>query len=174
MIVMSKAIGGGLPLAILGIKKQFEAWQPGAHSGTFRGNQLAMATGISTLNVLNEPNFFDSVIQRGHWLTSQLQILQSQYPCLAQVRGRGLMIGIEIVDEHLPSDSSGVYLGDGLLAAEIQKQCFQQGLILERGGRNGNVIRLLPPLIITEDECFEVVLRFEAALERAIKQMRKA
>ncbi|SBS32038.1 Diaminobutyrate--2-oxoglutarate aminotransferase [Marinomonas spartinae] len=174
MIVMSKAIGGGLPLAILGIKKQFDAWHPGAHSGTFRGNQLAMAAGISTLNTLNKPHFLGSVMQRGHWLTGQLQALQSHYPCLAQVRGRGLMIGIEIVDEGLPSDSSGAYVGDGLLAAEIQRQCFKQGLILERGGRNGNVIRLLPPLIITQDECFEVVLRFESALERAIKQMRNA
>jgi diaminobutyrate-2-oxoglutarate transaminase len=174
MIVMSKAIGGGLPLAILGIKKQFDAWRPGAHSGTFRGNQLAMAAGISTLNVLNKPYFFDSVIQRGHWLTNQLKELQSHYPCLAQIRGRGLMIGIEIVDERMPSDSSGAYLGDGALAAEIQRQCFQQGLILERGGRNGNVIRLLPPLIITQDECIEVLLRFTGALEQAIKQMHKA
>ncbi|VTP71675.1 Diaminobutyrate--2-oxoglutarate aminotransferase [Leclercia adecarboxylata] len=50
---MSKAVGGGLPLAVLGIKKQFDAWSPGHHTGTFRGNQLAMATGLTTLQILN-------------------------------------------------------------------------------------------------------------------------
>ena len=172
MIVMSKAVGGGLPLAILGIKKSFDAWQPGAHSGTFRGNQLAMAAGISTLKALSSPTLLESVTQRGHWLTHQLQDLQSFYPCLGQVRGRGLMIGIEIVDEHTPDNIKGTFVGDSMLAAEIQKRCFQHGLILERGGRNGNVIRLLPPLIITQDECFEIILRFESALEQAIKYLR--
>lgn len=174
MIVMSKAVGGGLPLAILGIKKSFDAWQPGAHSGTFRGNQLAMTAGISTLKALSSPTLLESVTQRGHWLIHQLQDLQSFYPCLGQVRGRGLMIGIEIIDEHTPDNTKGTFIGHSKLAAEIQKRCFQQGLILERGGRNGNVIRLLPPLIITQDECFEIVLRFESALEQAIKHLRNA
>jgi len=172
IIVMSKAIGGGLPLAVLGIKKQFDAWSPGAHSGTFRGNQLAMAAGITTLKFLNNPVFLESVIERGNWLTTQILALQSRYPSLAQVRGRGLMIGIEIVDERMPLDSSKAYPGDKALAATIQKHCFQQGLILERGGRNGNVIRLLPPLVITHKECMEVLVRFELALESAVKQMR--
>ena len=172
MIVMSKAVGGGLPLAVLGIKKSFDAWQPGAHSGTFRGNQLAMAAGISTLKALCSPTLLESVTKRGNWLTHQLQDLQSFYPCLGQVRGRGLMIGIEIVDEHTPDNIKGTFVGDSMLAAEIQKRCFQHGLILERGGRNGNVIRLLPPLIITQDECFEIILRFESALEQAIKYLR--
>ena len=89
------------------------------------------------------------------------------------MRGRGLMIGIEIVDEGLPVDPLGAFPGDELLAAAIQHHCFQQGLILERGGRNGNVIRLLPPLIITQEECHQVLLRFTTALKSAIKQTRK-
>ena len=57
IIVMSKAVGGGLPLAVLGIKKQFDAWEPGHHTGTFRGNQLAMATGLTTLRHLKDNGY---------------------------------------------------------------------------------------------------------------------
>ena len=173
ILIMSKAIGGGLPLAILGIKKQFDMWSPGAHSGTFRGNQLAMAAGITTLLALSQPDFMASVQRQGNWLTTQLQQLQARFPSLGQVRGRGLMIGIEIVDESLPANSLGALPGDEILAAAIQNHCFQHGLILERGGRNGNVIRLLPPLTITQEECHEVLLRFTTALENAIKQTRQ-
>jgi len=59
IIVMSKAVGGGLPLAVLGIKKQFDAWEPGHHTGTFRGNQLAMATGLTTLKILKDQKVAD-------------------------------------------------------------------------------------------------------------------
>ncbi|RMP67775.1 hypothetical protein ALQ20_200033 [Pseudomonas syringae pv. atrofaciens] len=62
---------------------------------------------------------------------------------------------------------------DPELAVAIQQHCFRQGLLLERGGRNGNVIRMLPPLIITEEQCQLVVQRFEDALKAAVAQRRK-
>lgn len=65
IIVMSKAVGGGLPLAVLGIKKQFDAWEPGHHTGTFRGNQLAMATGLTTLRHLRDNKIADKVAAPG-------------------------------------------------------------------------------------------------------------
>lgn len=173
ILVMSKAIGGGLPLAILGIKKEFDAWSPGSHSGTFRGNQMAMAAGIATLNILKKESFCPAVIKRGNYLKSELIALQSAYPVMAQIRGRGLMLGIEIVDERLPADNLGAHPGDPQLAAAIQNHCFKQGLLLERGGRGGNVIRLLPPLIITDEQCEDVIKRFKLALNSALTHMRK-
>ncbi len=65
IIVMSKAVGGRLPLAVLGIKKQFDAWEPGHHTGTFRGNQLAMATGLTTLRHLRDNKIADKVAAQG-------------------------------------------------------------------------------------------------------------
>ena len=70
---MSKAVGGGLPLAVLGIKKQFDAWAPGHHTGTFRGNQLAMATGLTTLKILKDQNIAGKVAAQGEWLKGQLK-----------------------------------------------------------------------------------------------------
>lgn len=74
---MSKAVGGGLPLAVLGIKKQFDAWAPGHHTGTFRGNQLAMATGLTTLKILKDDKIADKVAARGEWLKGKLTDLQT-------------------------------------------------------------------------------------------------
>ncbi|SDG77131.1 diaminobutyrate-2-oxoglutarate transaminase [Pseudomonas benzenivorans] len=174
IIVMSKAVGGGLPMALLGIKRQFDAWAPGAHTGTFRGNQMAMAAGMTTLEVLQRQALTAQAERRGNWLKQQLTLLQQRYPALGQVRGRGLMLGIEIVDERQRPDGLHSYPMDARLAAAIQQHCFSHGLLLERGGRNGNVVRLLPPLIIDEEQCALLIARFEQALIAALAQLRAA
>jgi len=164
IIVMSKAVGGGLPLAVLGLKKQFDAWEPGHHTGTFRGNQLAMATGLTTLKHLKENNIAEKVAHQGEWLKAKLGELQKRYPVIGHVRGLGLMIGIEIVKPDEAQDHMGCYPADGVLSAQIQKACFDAGLILERGGRHGCVLRLLPSLLITDDELNIFLSKFEQAL----------
>jgi diaminobutyrate-2-oxoglutarate transaminase len=164
IIVMSKAVGGGLPLAVLGIKKQFDAWAPGHHTGTFRGNQLAMATGLTTLKHLKDNKIADKVAVQGEWLKGKLAELQKRYPVIGNVRGLGLMIGMEIVKPYEAADHMGCYPADGQLSALLQKKCFEAGLILERGGRNGSVLRLLPSLLITNDELNIFLDKFEHAL----------
>ncbi|ARU94014.1 diaminobutyrate--2-oxoglutarate transaminase [Tatumella citrea] len=164
IIVMSKAVGGSLPLAVLGIKKEIDVWSPGHHTGTFRGNQMAMATGLTTLKILKEEKIADKVAAQGEWLTGKLKSLQQRYPVIGQVRGPGLMIGIEIVKPHEAADHMGSFPADGELSALLQKKCFEQGLILERGGRNGAVLRLLPSLLITNDELGIFLDKFEQAL----------
>lgn len=164
IIVMSKAVGGGLPLAVLGLKREFDAWEPGHHTGTFRGNQLAMATGLTTLKYLKEKNVADKVARQGEWLKGKLAELQKRYPVIGHVRGLGLMLGMEIVKPGEAQDAMGCYPADGQLSALLQKKCFENGLILERGGRNGCVLRLLPSLLITDDELEIFLSKFENAL----------
>ncbi|MBS0908649.1 diaminobutyrate--2-oxoglutarate transaminase [Tatumella sp. JGM118] len=164
IIVMSKAVGGSLPLAVLGIKKQIDVWSPGHHTGTFRGNQMAMATGLTTLKILKQENIAEQVAEHGEWLSGELRALQKRYPVIGQVRGPGLMIGIEIVDPSKPQDAMGSYPADGQLSALLQKKCFENGLILERGGRDGCVLRLLPSLLITKEELGIFLQKFEQAL----------
>ncbi|MFC5695541.1 diaminobutyrate--2-oxoglutarate transaminase [Pseudomonas sp. GCM10022186] len=172
IVVMSKAVGGGLPLAVLGIRREFDAWAPGGHAGTFRGNQMAMVTGLATLEVLQRQNLAAQAERRGQWLKERLESLQQRYPALGQVRGRGLMLGIEIVDERRAPDRLNSFPMDPGLAVAIQQHCFRQGLLLERGGRQGNVIRLLPPLIINEEQSQQVISRFEKAVAAALLQTR--
>lgn len=167
ILVLSKAVGGGLPLAVLAIRREFDAWEPGGHTGTFRGNQLAMATGLATLEVIEREGLVAHAAQLGGWLRRHLERLQARFPMIGNVRGLGLMLGLEIVDEHGEADLLGSLPGDPALAAAIQRHCFAQGLLLERGGRDGNVVRLLPPLILQEDHCLLVLERLEAALAAA-------
>lgn len=172
VVIMSKAVGGSLPLAVLAIKKEFDAWQPAGHTGTFRGNQMAMATGLATLRVLKEQNLADNARERGDFIQAELKKLAQELPCIGHVRGRGLMIGIEIVDERLPQDHMGAYPADAALAVAIQKACFHNKLLLERGGRGGTVVRLLPPLIITHDDCVELLAKFKQSVLDALKEVR--
>ncbi|MFD0966014.1 diaminobutyrate--2-oxoglutarate transaminase [Seminibacterium arietis] len=172
VVVMSKAVGGSLPLAVLAIKKEFDAWKPAGHTGTFRGNQMAMATGYATLKVMKEQNLAEHARVCGEFLQTELKKLSETYPCIGNVRGRGLMIGIEIVDERQPQDRIGAYPADCDLAAAIQKACFENKLLLERGGRGGNVVRILCPLIITQTECEEMIKRFSKSVAEAVKAIR--
>lgn len=172
IVVMSKAVGGSLPLAVLAIKKKFDAWQPAGHTGTFRGNQLAMATGYASLRIMSEQDLAGNAQARGDFIRSELNRLAQEFPCIGNVRGRGLMIGIEIVDERRPADRMGSLPADAVLVAEIQKACFNNKLLLERGGRNGTVVRLLAPLIITQQECEELIKRFRQSVADALESVR--
>ncbi|WP_042420354.1 aminotransferase class III-fold pyridoxal phosphate-dependent enzyme, partial [Comamonas aquatica] len=174
VIVMSKAVGGSLPLAVLGIKRKFDAWQPAGHTGTFRGNQMAMGTGIATLKAIRDQNLAQNAQERGDFLQAELKKMATEFPCIGNVRGRGLMLGIEIVDESQSPDHMGSLPADAKLAAAIQTACFNNQLLLEKGGRNGTVIRLLCPLIITQAECEEVLVRFKHALAEALVAVRGA
>lgn len=172
IVVMSKAVGGSLPLAVLAINKKFDAWQPAGHTGTFRGNQMAMAAGYTALNIMQEQNLAQNAAERGAYLKEALQNLAKTYPCIGDVRGKGLMLGIEIVDERKAKGACGAYPNDGELAAAIQKACFQHKLLIERGGRGGNVLRVLCAVNITQSECEEMVKRFSQAIRDAVKNLR--
>ena len=174
IVVMSKAVGGSLPLAVLGIKRKFDVWQPAGHTGTFRGNQLAMGTGLATLKTIKEENLAQNAQQRGDFLQAEIKKLAADFPCIGNVRGRGLMIGVEIVDERQAADHMGSLPADSRLAAAIQTACFNNKLLLEKGGRNGTVIRLLCPLIITQAECEEVIVRFKKSVAEALVAVRGA
>lgn len=174
VVVMSKAVGGSLPLAVLAIKKEFDAWQPAGHTGTFRGNQLAMATGYASLQVMKEQNLAQNAQVQGDFIQAELKKMAQEFPCIGHVRGRGLMIGIEIVDERQAADRMGSLPADAVLAAEIQKACFANKLLLERGGRNGTVVRILAPLIISREESEEFLRRFRLSVAAALKTVREA
>ncbi|WP_392551293.1 diaminobutyrate--2-oxoglutarate transaminase family protein [Orbus wheelerorum] len=165
MIVMSKAIGGGLPMALVAYNAELDIWSPGAHAGTFRGNQLAMATGIATLDVITNQGVLNNVNIAGNALKQGLLALQKRFPCIGDVRGRGLMLGIEIVDSKGQADKLGSLPYAPELSVALQKACFDHGLIAERGGRHGAVLRFLPPLTLSLDEVEQILVRLESALK---------
>lgn len=168
VVTLSKAIGGSLPLSVVVYRKELDTWLPGAHAGTFRGNQMAMAAGSATLRHIRYEALQDHARLMGDLLLQKLRQLQSHYPQLGDVRGRGLMIGVEIIDPEADPDASGHPPGHTALARKIQNECLKHGLIVELGGRRGSVVRFLPPLIITERQIEHVVEIFAVALQLAI------
>ncbi|QCG94713.1 aminotransferase class III-fold pyridoxal phosphate-dependent enzyme [Azospirillum sp. TSA2s] len=168
ILVLSKAIGGSLPLSVVVYNAGLDCWAPGAHAGTFRGNQLAMAAGSATLYRIRTDRLDEHAAAMGARLTGHLRAIQADHPCLGDVRGPGLMIGVEIVDERRPPLRPGARPADGELARSLQRRCLEQGLILELGGRHGAVLRFLPPLIVSAAEIDEIADRFRTALRAAL------
>lgn len=170
VLVLSKAIGGSLPLSVVVYDRRLDQWEPGTHIGTFRGNQMAMAAGQATLRFVKENHLPDHAHEMGTYVMAQLKAIQKQVSSIGEVRGRGLMIGVEIINPTKQPNQLGSYPAYSELAKKIQQECFNRGLILEVGGRFGTVIRLLPPLIISKEQIDEVLQRFQEAIISAETQ----
>lgn len=150
IVVLSKAAGGGQPMAFITYDKKFDTWSSGAHTGTFRGNQLSMVSGKHVLEYLRTSDIPTSVMEVSEYLQSELHKLKNDFPhIIAEIRGRGLMLGIQIGDG---------YLYDGKLAEKIQKRLFAEyNIIIERGGREGSVMRFLTSLEFSKENVDEVI-----------------
>ncbi|MFV3382831.1 aspartate aminotransferase family protein [Pseudomonas sp. NY15354] len=168
VVTLSKAIGGSLPLAVVVYRDWLDTWKPGAHAGTFRGNQMAMAAGSAVMGYLVEQGLAEHAEAMGQRLRGHLLRLQRDCPHLGDVRGRGLMLGVELVDPDGAVDALGHAPANGTLAPNVQRECLRRGLILELGGRHGAVVRFLPPLIITAEQIDDVADRFAQAVQAAV------
>ncbi|EIT86381.1 diaminobutyrate--2-oxoglutarate aminotransferase [Fictibacillus macauensis ZFHKF-1] len=173
IVVISKAIGGSLPLALVVYDEALDQWQPGAHIGTFRGNQLAMAAGTATLRYIKKHQVSDHAAAMGEKLMLTLKEWQHFIKEIGDVRGRGLMIGVEMVDPTGARSKSGSYPAHPLLAKSIQRECFNRGLMIEVGGRHGSVMRFLPPLIVTEQQLHDIMVIFKESLLAAVEETKR-
>ncbi|WP_174515015.1 diaminobutyrate--2-oxoglutarate transaminase family protein [Streptacidiphilus albus] len=167
VMVLSKAIGGSLPLAAIVYRGELDVWAPGAHAGTFRGNQLAMAAGTATLRHVREHGLAARAALLGEWLAGRLRGLMSEFAAIGEVRGRGLMLGVELVDAHAEPDPRGTRPAAPALASAVRAEALRRGLIVELGGRHGSVVRLLPPLTMTDEQADAVFERLAEAIRAA-------
>jgi diaminobutyrate-2-oxoglutarate transaminase len=170
VVVLSKALGGGLPLSVIVYDEALDRWQPGAHAGTFRGNQLAMVSGLATMRIVKQERLELHAWELGQRMMGKLAGIQKRTGCIGEIRGMGLMIGMEIVDPDGTVDRQGHPPASRELARAIQAACLRHGLILELGGRHGATVRLLPPLIITQAEIDIVVQTIDAAVDDALRE----
>lgn len=152
VILASKAIGGSQPMSVVIYHKDLDAWQPGAHAGTFRGNQLAMAAGTVVMQRVSTPAFLAEVIEKGKMIEDRMKALQEEVSIIGDIRCKGLMLGIEFVDPLGQKDHLGSLPQSGVIAAKVQKECFNNRLIMEKGGRYGSVMRCLCALNVTKED----------------------
>ncbi|MEU3855021.1 aminotransferase class III-fold pyridoxal phosphate-dependent enzyme [Streptomyces sp. NPDC029554] len=164
VMVLSEAIGGSLPLAVVVYRDDLDTGEPGPDTGTFRGNQLAMAAGTATLAHVRENRLAERASTLGARMLHQLRSLTNDFACVGEVRGRGLMIGVELVDTSGETETALE------LAAVVQRECLRRGLIVGLGGRHASVVRLLPPLTITDEQAAAVLDRLTDAIQAAAQR----
>jgi diaminobutyrate-2-oxoglutarate transaminase len=159
MICVSKGIGGGFPLSLLVYDGRLDEWKAGDHIGTFRGQDFAFRAGRATIEVILESDLLSHAEAAGRHLRQGLESL-SHMPGFAEVRGLGLFIGMEC--GAVGSRSAGD------VAKAIQATALRKGVLLERGGREGSVLRFLPPLTVELGEVDRICDAIRAGL-RAIQ-----
>ncbi|WP_336345050.1 diaminobutyrate--2-oxoglutarate transaminase [Halalkalicoccus ordinarius] len=169
VLTLSKAIGGGLPLAVVVYDESLDVWEPGAHAGTFRGNQLAMAAGEATIDHVLEHDLADHAAGVGARLRDRLESTAGRFDAIGDVHGRGLMLGVEFVDRDADWSGPGPHAPNGDLAESVQAECFDRGLIIELGGRESATARFLPPLIVSAKQIGEIATIFDEAVASVLE-----
>ena len=172
VILMSKAIGGSQPMSVVIYNKNLDKWTAGAHAGTFRGNQLAMAAGTVVLKRVSDPEFLAAVREKGVHIHEAMNALRKEVSIIGDVRGRGLMMGIEFIDPDGPKDVMGHPEPSGTIAAEVQKRCFEHKLIMEKGGRNGSVMRCLCALNVSMEDIDTMIGIFSSVVREIDSEIR--
>ncbi|WNI14321.1 diaminobutyrate--2-oxoglutarate transaminase family protein [Actinacidiphila sp. ITFR-21] len=152
VVVASKALSGiGLPVAVILYDRALDVWEPGAHIGTFRGNQLAFAAGVAALDVVRDEGLLENVRIRGEQLGKHFTALRERNRWISDIRGMGLMWGAELADPDRPAGPEARAAATAAARA-VQSAALRLGLICEVGGRDDIVVRLLPPLNVTAEQ----------------------
>jgi len=148
IMTLAKSIASGLPLsAVVATSKLMDQWEPAAHGSTFGGNPVSCAAGIATLDVFKADGIIQNSASKGAELTRRLRDLQQRVPAIGEVRGLGLMIGVELVKKDGTPDKE--------LQKQIRKVCLDSGMVVLSCGAHDNVLRLVPPLNLSQAELDE-------------------
>ena len=160
IVITAKGLASGMPLAAMAANRDLmgKGW-PGSQGGTYGGNAVACAAALATLDVIEKEQLVENAAEVGARLVEQLRDVASRHEAIGDVRGRGLMIGTEF--------SHGDGTPDGDTATEVRHQCERRGLLLLPCGAFGQVVRWLPPLIVSEAQAKEGVEIFEGAVAEA-------
>lgn len=159
VVVLSKSLSGyGLPLSVLLIKEEVDAWQPGEHTGTFRGNNLALVSATAALNLYWRDQTFSQGVQRtGEFMHRRLEAISLKCRNRFAVRGRGMAFGFDCQMAEI--------------AGETARTAFEKGLIIERCGPLNRVVKFLPALTIDFETLSHGLDIFEESLAETLKQI---
>jgi len=162
IIVMAKGLGSGVPISAVGSKRELMLrWKPGTHGGTYGGGSaIAAAAANESIQVIRDENLIDNAHNMGQRLTDGLKRLQENYPVIGDVRGPGLMVGVEFSHDDRSADST--------TTKAVARACIDRNLLLLTCGTYENVIRWIPPLIVTNEQIDEALTIFEDALKEVV------
>ncbi|SIR64295.1 aspartate aminotransferase family protein [Natronorubrum thiooxidans] len=158
----AKALGGaGFPLSATMYHEDLDTWGSGDHAGTYRGHVVGMRAGTRAIEYIQEHDLLAHARELGEYIQGRLREAAAETDRLADIRGKGLFIGAEFVDEDGKPDGDAV--------DEIQQYCFEHGVLIWTAGRHGNVLRFLPPLVLTHELAETALDVVVDAIEHATK-----
>ncbi|NLA40318.1 MAG: 4-aminobutyrate--2-oxoglutarate transaminase [Smithella sp.] len=160
LMALAKSIAGGVPLsAVVGKAEIMDAPPKGRIGGTYGGNPIACVAGIAATSYIEANNLSERANQIGVFMTKRLNAFQDKYPSIGDVRSLGAMVGVEFVKNRKTKKPANDE------TPLIIQECFKRGLIVLGAGIFGNVIRFLPPLVITDRQVEKMMSIFEEALD---------
>ncbi|USN98368.1 MAG: aspartate aminotransferase family protein [Phycisphaeraceae bacterium] len=164
IVTMAKGIGNGAPIGCVITRKEIAAsLAQRLHFNTFGGNPVSMAQGIATLEVMHEENIQQKAKEIGAHLRQGLDSLAKKHDLIGDVRGMGLMLGVELVRDRSTKEPAGPE------TAKVMELCKDMGLLIGKGGLYGNVLRIKPPMCLTRDDCDFLRAVLDEALTQAAK-----
>jgi len=161
IVCLSKAIGGGLPMSLVLMRRDCDTWNPGEHTGTFRGNNLAFVAARQLLEYWRDNRLGLQIDTHSVTIEFELQRMMQQFGSASSaVRGRGMIWGLEF--------------SDAALAGQVCRQAFEDGLMIETSGARDQVVKLLPPLTISDEDLSRGLAILSDSIQRVVGQQSKA
>ena len=164
IVTTAKALASGVPIGAAVSKDEIMDWEGGSHANTFGGNPLACAAGLQVIDIIKEEKLLENATRQGAYLTKRLKEMQQKYPIIGDVRGKGLMIGVEFVKDLETKEPAAQEVLD------IMNKCFRRGLAIITAGKS--TMRFAPPLIITHEIIDEGLEIFEGAVKEVAAQLK--
>jgi len=159
IMVMAKGIANGFPLSATVARPEIaDSLRPGEHLSTFGGNPISCAAAIANIDVMLDEQLSEQSARKGERVMAQLRELAERHPLIGEVRGLGLMIGVELVTDRTTKEPAKTQ------AALVRKLCREAGVLVGVGGQSGNVIRFQPPLVIEDSALDQAVETLDRAL----------
>lgn len=160
IMVMAKGIADGFPLSAFIAREEIaDSFKPGDHLSTFGGNPVSCAAGLANIEYMEEQKLADQALKKGEFLKAQLESLKRKYKMIGETRGKGLMIGIELARDQNKTPANTE-------ATKIRDFCLEQGLLIGQGGVFGNVLRIQPPLVISQKQMDGVMKILNEAFDK--------
>ena len=155
IVAVAKGVASGLPLGVTTARADVMDWPPGSHASTFGGNPVSCAASLATIKLLKD-SLMKNAAEVGAFMIDRLRELQQKHQLIGDVRGRGLMIGIELVRDRVTKERATTERD------QIVDACFNRGLLVLGAGKNA--IRLSPPLILNRAQAATAVAILDEAL----------
>jgi diaminobutyrate-2-oxoglutarate transaminase len=165
IMTISKTLGGGLPLAAVLIKDEYDTWGPGAHVGTFRGNLLAAASGLAAVEFIEKWDLSRRSKEMGETALERLKGIAKESRYIGDVRGKGLYFGLEFVKDKQTKEPAPEIL------QETVRRCFKRGVVLWKAGPVNSIGRIMPALVITQSHLDQAIDIFEDVLRSVEEDM---